>query len=104
MRLGGDHKTKLNYSTYQTKFVEKITKMKLHCEYDYDCIRKTRLYYLLIFLHSSARVSWGGVQLFKSFCHIIINEIKCLGFLSPKKGMLISVLSPAGYFFPFIQN
>ncbi len=28
MRLGGEHKTKLNYSTYQTKFDAKITKMK----------------------------------------------------------------------------
>ncbi len=28
MRLGGEHKTKLNYSTYQTKFDAKMTKMK----------------------------------------------------------------------------
>ncbi len=60
MRLGGEYKTKLNYSTYQTKFDAKKTKMKLHGEYDYDCIRKTRLCYLLIFLYSSARVSGGG--------------------------------------------
>ncbi len=55
-----EHKTKLNYSTYQTIFIAKITKMKFHSEYVYDCIRKTRLYYLLIFLHSSARVRGGG--------------------------------------------
>ncbi len=141
--------------------------MKLHGEYDYDCIRKTRLYYLLILRHSSARVSGGRV-----FCHIIINEIKffnkvgkfiififvlmiytyelfkhshlqvkssvcqqstdwihikfrtpqhnyylfllilclqiyywqCLGFRSPKKGMLISVLSLAGYFLKIISE
>ncbi len=59
IRLGGEHKTKLNYSTNHTKFDAKITKMKLHGEYDYDCIRNTRLYYLLIFLHSSPRVSKG---------------------------------------------
>ncbi len=29
MRLGGEHKTKLNYSTYHTKFDAKMTKMKL---------------------------------------------------------------------------
>ncbi len=28
MRPGGEHKTKLNYSTYQTKFDAKMTKMK----------------------------------------------------------------------------
>ncbi len=28
MRLGGEHKTKLNYSTFQTKFDVKMTKMK----------------------------------------------------------------------------
>ncbi len=43
MRLGDEHKTKLNYSTYQTKFDAKMTKMKLHGQYDYDCIRKTRV-------------------------------------------------------------
>ncbi len=43
MRLGGEHKTKLNYSTYQTQFDTKMTKIKLNGEYDYDCIRKTRL-------------------------------------------------------------
>ncbi len=28
MRLGGEHKTKLNYSTYHTKFDAKVTKMQ----------------------------------------------------------------------------
>ncbi len=31
MRLGGEHKTKLNYSTYQTKFNTKMTKIKWNC-------------------------------------------------------------------------
>ncbi len=30
MHLGGEYKTKLNYSTYQTKFDTKMTKMKLN--------------------------------------------------------------------------
>ncbi len=31
-------KTKLNYSTYQTKFDTKMSKMNLHSEYHYECI------------------------------------------------------------------
>ncbi len=57
-----------------------------------------RLDYTIYWFTYTVLLEWG-VQLFKSFCHIIINEMKCLGFRSPKKGMLISVLSPAGYFF-----
>ncbi len=37
--------------------------MKLHNKYDYD--------YQDFHIHSSARVREGGMQLFKSFCHIM---------------------------------
>ncbi len=46
--LGGEHKTKLNYSTYQTKFKNDRTEMKLHGEYDYKCIRNSLSSYAVL--------------------------------------------------------
>ncbi len=46
----------------------------------------------------------GNYYLFLLILCLQIYYWQYLGFCSPKKGMLISVLSPAGYFFKFIYN
>ncbi len=43
----------------------------------------------------------GNYDLFLLILYLQIYYWQCLGFHSPKKGILISVLSPAGYFFFF---
>ncbi len=46
----------------------------------------------------------GGQLLFLLSLCLQIYYWQCLGFRSPQKGMLISVLSPVGYFFVCVQK